>query len=249
MSPPIRDGSGSSIGSIRLGDGSEISEVRTGAGDVLFSAIPDSGLKHNYSPLNLADGSTVSSAWPDDEQSADLPVVGDPTYNTDEYNGRGAVALDNDDGFGEVTFASSIPQPFGIFTVINPTDTGNIEVIWHGAQNNVSIQYRFDSFDDIVVDTRGLGGSITTHGTPSSGLQLLSIEVDGPSTRLRIDGSDIATGLDGGSGDLTGYNWGRDPADSSKSLDGDVVQNMIYDMSNQSVTDVERFLNDLYKIY
>jgi len=42
MSPPIRDGSGNSIGSIRLGDGSEISEVRTGAGDVLFSAIPDS---------------------------------------------------------------------------------------------------------------------------------------------------------------------------------------------------------------
>jgi len=43
MSPPIRDGSGSSIAAIRLGDGSEISEVRTGAGDVLFSgsAIPD----------------------------------------------------------------------------------------------------------------------------------------------------------------------------------------------------------------
>jgi hypothetical protein len=42
MSPPIRDGSGNSIGSIRLGDGTEIAEVRTGAGDVLFSAIPDS---------------------------------------------------------------------------------------------------------------------------------------------------------------------------------------------------------------
>jgi hypothetical protein len=44
MSPPIRDGSGNSIGSIRLGDGTEISEVRTGAGDVVFSAsaIPDS---------------------------------------------------------------------------------------------------------------------------------------------------------------------------------------------------------------
>jgi len=41
MSPPIRDGSGNSIGSIRLGDGSEISEVRTGAGDVLFAASPD----------------------------------------------------------------------------------------------------------------------------------------------------------------------------------------------------------------
>jgi len=43
MSPPIRDGSGSSIGSIRLGDGTEISEVRTGAGGVLFSgnSVPD----------------------------------------------------------------------------------------------------------------------------------------------------------------------------------------------------------------
>jgi len=49
MSPPIRAGSGSSIGSIRLGDGSEISEVRTGAGDVLFSgsAIPD-GVVDNF---------------------------------------------------------------------------------------------------------------------------------------------------------------------------------------------------------
>jgi len=49
MSPPIRDGSGSGIGSIRLGDGTEISEVRTGAGDVLFSGnpqitIPDSNV-------------------------------------------------------------------------------------------------------------------------------------------------------------------------------------------------------------
>jgi len=44
MSPPIRDGSGNSIGSIRLGDGTEISEVRTGAGDVLFSAVSESTL-------------------------------------------------------------------------------------------------------------------------------------------------------------------------------------------------------------
>jgi len=44
MSPPIHDGSGNSIGSIRLGDGSEISEVRTGAGDVLFSAVSESTL-------------------------------------------------------------------------------------------------------------------------------------------------------------------------------------------------------------
>jgi len=44
MSPPIRDGSGNDIGSIRLGDGTEISEVRTGAGDVLFSGLGESTL-------------------------------------------------------------------------------------------------------------------------------------------------------------------------------------------------------------
>jgi len=58
MSPPIRDGSGSSIGSIRLGDGSEISEVRTGAGEVLFRAvtIPDGSVSRS------SDGKAVSES-------------------------------------------------------------------------------------------------------------------------------------------------------------------------------------------
>jgi len=70
MSPPIRDGSGSSIGSIRLGDGSEISEVRTGTGDVLFSgsAIPDSALYQWL--LNEGSGQTAA----DRVGSADLSL-------------------------------------------------------------------------------------------------------------------------------------------------------------------------------
>jgi hypothetical protein len=54
MSPPIREGSGDSIGSIRLGDGTEISEVRTGAGDVVFSAVPDSVV--NWTPDGVSSG-------------------------------------------------------------------------------------------------------------------------------------------------------------------------------------------------
>jgi len=62
MSPPIRDGSGSSIDSIRLGDGSEIAEVRTGAGDVLFSAstIPDSIT--NRLKMDEGSGSTLNDS-------------------------------------------------------------------------------------------------------------------------------------------------------------------------------------------
>jgi len=71
MSPPIRDGSGSSIGSIRLGDGSEISEVRTGAGDVLFSAsaIPDSVVSRP------SDGST--STGRNDVQGMEIELKSD----------------------------------------------------------------------------------------------------------------------------------------------------------------------------
>jgi len=83
MSPPIRDGSGSSIGSIRLGDGSEIAEVRTGAGDVLFSAnvIPDSGdlyhaLLPSYLSANHSQGDDVTS-WQLNDGSATLT----PTTN------------------------------------------------------------------------------------------------------------------------------------------------------------------------
>jgi len=64
MSPPIRDGSGSSIGSIRLGDGSEISEVRTGAGDVLFSAgpstVPITSSSTLLAPFDVATGTTLT---------------------------------------------------------------------------------------------------------------------------------------------------------------------------------------------
>jgi len=56
MSPPIREGSGDSIGSIRLGDGSEIAEVRTGAGDVLFSSLRV--LIDSYEDGNLSEYNT-----------------------------------------------------------------------------------------------------------------------------------------------------------------------------------------------
>jgi len=62
MSPPIRDGSGSSIGSIRLGDGSEIAEVRTGAGDVLFSSGPDVLKIDDFEDNDIAEYGTKGGA-------------------------------------------------------------------------------------------------------------------------------------------------------------------------------------------
>jgi len=74
MSPPIRDGSGSSIGAIRLGDGSEIAEVRTGAGDVVFSAntIVDNFEDDNATPAGPYDsGETISDYYSGDVSGYD----------------------------------------------------------------------------------------------------------------------------------------------------------------------------------
>jgi len=85
MSPPIRDGSGNSIGSIRLGDGTEISEVRTGAGDVLFSALPDSA-RNQYL---VGDFSTT--IWSDSVGTVDIDQIERLTFDSTAFGGKGGV--------------------------------------------------------------------------------------------------------------------------------------------------------------
>jgi len=101
MSPPIRDGSGDSIGAIRLGDGSEISEVRTGAGDVLFSAIPDRTV--GYWPFNDAADTTTAV---DDVGGRDATIQSGVTYDsTTVTEGSHSLAFDG-------TGVATIPDTF-----------------------------------------------------------------------------------------------------------------------------------------
>jgi len=90
MSPPIRDGSGDSIGSIRLGDGTEISEVRTGAGDVLFSAsqINNSAFDHRWA-FDEGSGTTLNDAI-----SSSTFNLSSDTSNWVSGTGRGGVYLE-----------------------------------------------------------------------------------------------------------------------------------------------------------
>jgi len=100
MSPPIRDGSGSSIGSIRLGDGTEISEVRTGAGDVLFSGTTViENFENNLSNFGTVTDASVQSntvqvgsgaLGVDDGSSDPRGVASQPGDGLPEYPTRGA---------------------------------------------------------------------------------------------------------------------------------------------------------------
>jgi len=140
MSPPIRDGSGSSIGSIRLGDGSEISEVRTGAGDVLFSAIPDSVVNNLDVWYPMGEGSGTSLA--DGLGTVDA-TFGAATWQSDPtFTQNDAIVLDgtDDEWVSDSTVARS---------------TSNMSICgWFNPE-----QYRSND---------GLGGMTTTQ-TPFSG--------------------------------------------------------------------------------
>jgi len=106
MSPPIRDGSSSSIGSIRLGDGSEISEVRTGAGDVLFSATPASArLRYSFDDADTSSGTITDSFGSFDgalNGNITTGVTGLASYNSGEAY--------QFDGNGDFVAANSTPS-------------------------------------------------------------------------------------------------------------------------------------------
>jgi len=118
MSPPIRDGSGSSIGSIRLGDGSEISEVRTGAGDVLFSAIPDSEV-YRYLTADF-----TTSSWPDDLNNQDIDTVEGASFDSSIFDSTGGVVARESDYYqGNIPdIWSRIHQSWAIVMGFSTTD-------------------------------------------------------------------------------------------------------------------------------
>jgi hypothetical protein len=154
MSPPIRDGSGNSIGSIRLGDGSEISEVRTGAGDVLFSAIPDSGLFR----LTL-DESSPTDLWNDNDFSISGGVTTDVSGANQTYDTGRAYSYDGSDGkisLGEAPDLSN-GWSFGFWVYLDSsisTDAGIFEGIWGSGDANDYIRFVYDG-SNVDLSVRG----------------------------------------------------------------------------------------------
>jgi len=209
MSPPIRDGSGSSIGSIRLGDGSEISEVRTGAGDVLFSAIPDSGLLHNYNPksLSLSDGNTVSTRT-DNEQSGDLSATSSPVYRTSGINGNPIVEYDGSDDFHQGTFPTISP-PFETFHVFKARSLTKSETFQSGVSSDADWIVNgsppdswliFDGSNSVATSTVDTNPHIGIVRWASDGEVLLesTVEASGDLSGASLDGLTIGAEFGGG---------------------------------------------------
>jgi len=185
MSPPIRDGSGDSIGSIRLGDGSEISEVRTGAGDVLFNAIPDSGIYI----FDLAEDSAefrarnLSTPFDISTNSVFYTTTTEVTSTSQNYivdfkPDGSKVLLDNNDQTNIVQY--DLSEPFDIRTRSNPTtiNIGNNNINGASIVNNGNTMYvtirnpdehlQYNLSTEWDISTASLDASFTEQSGPNT---------------------------------------------------------------------------------
>jgi len=175
MSPPIRDGSGSSIGSIRLGDGSEIAEVRTGAGDALFRAIPDSedlNIRTTITEVSGSDGDSISSVPDATGNNSDL--TGDGVYRVGAFNSRNALeysAGDSTTDGHQVGLASTVSPPYLVSFVANWTNI----LVGTGPNGLFGISSN-DPNGSITDEDNNSGGNVVVFDGTGSGKRLTVTE-------------------------------------------------------------------------
>jgi len=150
MSPPIRDGSGDSIGSIRLGDGTEISEVRTGAGDVVFSAsasAPDSKNLHAEFDAIKESASSGTLTSITDHSGGFGSLSGSVTYQNSALNSSPAFVFypSNNDILDSTSLNSNLSAPqtvYFVYRLDNTNSSANCVGFGRGSGSVAELAYR-----------------------------------------------------------------------------------------------------------
>jgi len=255
MSPPIRDGSGNSIGAIRLGDGSEIAEVRTGAGDVLFSAIPDS----------------VDFRWPiTDDSTTTLNEVEsgnsvDGTLQSGNYVsglGTGGIHINLDSGnndFADVSHGGTLDDStFTLLGWCNPDDASRSDQeLWRNGNPNRNIRL-IDKGSGTKLNCRVFGyasgfdevGRALTNGTWE--FFAFAVQSDGTTNATAIyqatasDSNVTQTAVGTVSGSVSGQTketWGEDPSNRDGHFNGQLDHFAYASGSAMSQSEVESFFD------
>lgn len=215
----------------------------SGRGLQVGSAIPDSGLLHDWEASNF-DGST----WTDKEGSLDLTATGDPALESSGYNGEPAVYLDGVDDYFSATGLSLSP-PYVVFQVVDLVDNDAIADTWGGGgSNEPEFLYRFDQ-STIEYRLETTGGNINGGGA-STAQEITSALIQDGSQTIRRNATDELTG------GLSAGTWSDikigEHSSSSGYTEGYIARTLIYDysqMDSGQITDVESALNDIYGVY
>jgi len=236
MSPPIRDGSGSSIGSIRLGDGTEITEVRTGAGDVVFSGLPDAD--------SLVSLFRFENDVTDSVGSNDGSIVGSPTFTTTAKVGN--TALEFFGGNDGVNIPSPIipedsPQTITAYAKIPDQTAGKIVdvgndrfIISYKTRANTGYEFRmFDGKSHLI-----------EHNGPLNEFVHLAASFDGDKQEFFVNGTSVGSNTGTGNiyagGGETGI--GYEAVNDVDHLQGIVDDVRFYDKGLTS-TEVSNLIN------
>lgn len=210
------------------------------------SAIPDSAvLWAAADDLSLSDGETVST-WPDQSDSGnDLSALGAPVFRDSRLNGLPTVDYDGTDDGHEVT-GPSLSQPNTLIVVGRIFDTTSTNFFIDGADSTA----RNGIYGNGNTEAwRAYAGSSIEGGAPrSTDFVILIAVIDGASSILRRNGTQIASG-DVGSDDMGGIRLASD-ADAATWMNGDIAEVVVCEsrLSDSQIQDQEQRLSDKWGI-
>jgi len=238
MSPPIREGSGDNIGSIRLGDGTEIAEVRTGAGDVLFSetSIPGSkDLQARYD-FSASNGST-----PVQDQTANgFDLTGTFSGVTRSINGVQAGDFDSDQL--NVSF-STVSQPTTIAIVAQHDTVGSSSAVFDA---DTGLNHLIRAEDDGPFFNMFAGNDLDG-STADTNPHIFVALFNGSNSILRVDGTQVASG-DAGTRALDGVTLGS-RGNGGNPFDGKMGECLVYPQDKSGIFgDIESYLSGKWGI-
>lgn len=213
------------------------------------SAIPDSGLLHDYSlpSISLSDGDPISSIPDDSGAGNDLSqAISDnqPTYRTNVQNGNAVARADGSD-FMQAT--ASLTQPFTFFVVLQVTDSDSLEIVY--SQQDITNA-------DFRVKNASAGNPWTIQndiegGSNNGSWVIIMAEHNGGSSQIQINGTQVASGTvadeDFSTSGLEVFAGGG----GQFGLSGDVGRILGYDrsLSASEISDVFNFLNSEWAVY
>lgn len=143
--------------------------------------------------LALTDGSAVS-AWPDVSGNGFAATQGtgasQPTFHVNQQNGLPAIVFD---GVNDclTTTVPTTAQPFTIFTIANATGQPTNRGVWGGTFGSNSLLTNFSTLE--------LNSLASSGSAAPAGWHNMTALVNGGSSLLRVDGTQVASGAAGSS--------------------------------------------------
>lgn len=226
-------------------DGTSVSQI-TVDGDVVFDTgptPPDSqDLQANY---DWSASGTTTTTVPDQTGNG-FDLTGSFTSLATSINGVQAGDFDGSDDSLDVDF-SAISQPTTIAAVCQADDAGNAQRYFDGNGEFHSIEYDFrQGRSRLAVNSGELLSP--ADGTGTTNPQVNVVLMNGTSSVIRVNGSQVASGDVGTSG-LSGVTVGRRQDKQSRFYDGRIGQILVYKGDKSSVFgEIESFLGDKFGI-